>query len=148
MFLDEEVAAVGMNEQDCRKEQVSYMMARYGYEFVSRAVAMGDIKGFIKIIVTNDREKRVLGVRAVGAHASSVVELASLAIHNHQSAYELAELMTAYPAITQGFQECLRVLVNRSIMKPGVFPQVRLWRREPGNFQRGRAYAVQPGSRR
>lgn len=146
MFLDEEVAAVGMNEQDCRKQQVSYMMARYGYEFVSRAVAMGDIKGFIKIIVTNDREKRVLGVRAVGAHASSVVELASLAIHNHQSAYELAELMTAYPAITQGFQECLRMLLGRSVLKPNVFPQLIMRTWTPPNFERGRFYQAKPDS--
>lgn len=140
MFLDEEVAAVGLNEQQCQKQNISYMMARYGYEFVSRAVAMGDTKGFIKIIVTNDRQKRVLGVRAVGPHASSIVELASLAIHNHESAYELAELMTAYPAITQGFQECLRMLLGRSILKPNVFPQLILKTWVPPHFERGRSY--------
>ena len=148
MFLDQEVAAVGLSETDCKKQNIAYMAARYGYDFVTRAVCMGAADGFVKIIVTNDRQKTVLGVRAVGAHASSIVELASLAIHNQQSVYDMGELLPAYPAMTQGFQECLRVLVNRSIMKPGVFPQVRLWRWEPGNFQRGRAYAVQPGSRR
>ena len=145
MFLDEEVAAVGLNEQQCRQQQVSYMMARYGYEFVGRAVAMGETQGFIKIIVTNDREKRVLGVRAVGPHASSVVELASLAIHNKASAYELAELMTAYPAVTQGFQECLRMLLGRSILKPNVFPQLILKTWEPSDFERGRSYRKSAG---
>jgi dihydrolipoamide dehydrogenase len=148
MFLDEEVAAVGLNEQQCQKENISYMMARYGYEFVSRAVAMGDTKGFIKIIVTNDRQKRVLGVRAVGPHASSVVELASLAIHNQESAYELAELMTAYPAITQGFQECLRMLLGRSILKPNVFPQLVLKTWIPPNFERGRSYQREVGKQK
>eukprot|EP00758_Cryptobia_borreli_P003256 Tbor_TRINITY_DN3640_c0_g1::TRINITY_DN3640_c0_g1_i2::g.307::m.307/K00382/DLD, lpd, pdhD; dihydrolipoamide dehydrogenase len=140
IFLDEEVAAVGLNEQQCRNQNVSYLMARYGYEFVSRAVAMGDIKGFVKIIVTNDKEKRVLGVRAVGQHASSVVELASTAIHNKQSAYDLSELMTAYPAITQGFQECLRMLLGRSVLKPNVFPQLVLGSWSPADSSRGRFY--------
>ena len=148
MFLDEEVAAVGLNEQECVKMNISYMMAKYGYEFVSRAVAMGDTKGFIKIIVTNDRQKRVLGVRAVGPHASSIVELASLAIHNNQSAYELAELMTAYPAITQGFQECLRMLLGRSILKPNVFPQLILKTWSPPDFDRGRSYQEQMSKQR
>jgi hypothetical protein len=40
------------------------------------------------------------------------------------------------------------VLVNRSILKPNVFPQVRLWRWSPGGFDRGRAYANQSRSRR
>lgn len=57
-------------------------MARYGYEFVGRALASGNTRGFVKIIVTNDQKKQVLGVRAIGPHASSVIELASLAIHN------------------------------------------------------------------
>lgn len=148
MFLDEEVAAVGLNEQQCQRQNISYMMARYGYEFVSRAVAMGDTKGFIKIIVTNDRQKRVLGVRAVGPHASSIVELASLAIHNHESAYELAELMTAYPAITQGFQECLRMLLGRSILKPNVFPQLILKTWVPPDFERGRSHQASVGKAR
>lgn len=139
MFLDEEVAAVGLNEQQCQKQNISYMVAKYGYEFVSRAVAMGDTKGFIKILVTNDRQKQVLGVRAVGPHASSIVELASLAIHDQESAYELSELMTAYPAITQGFQECLRMLLGRSILKPNVFPQLILKTWTPPNYERGRA---------
>jgi dihydrolipoamide dehydrogenase len=148
MFLDQEVASVGLSEKYCKENNIAYIAARYGYDFVTRAVCMGAAEGFVKIIVTNDREKTVLGVRAVGAHASSIVELASLAIHNQQSVYDMGELLPAYPAMTQGFQECLRVLVNRSILKPNVFPQVRLWRWSPGGFDRGRAYANQSRSRR
>lgn len=141
MFLDQEVAAVGLNEQTCRQRNIAYIAARYGYDVCSRAIAMGSPEGFVKIIVTNDRQKTVLGVRAVGAHASSIVELASLAIHNNQSVYDLGDMITAYPAMTQGFQECLRMLVDRSILKPNVFPQLRTWAWSPGNFSRGRAYA-------
>jgi dihydrolipoamide dehydrogenase len=138
MFLDEEVAAVGYNEKQLREKGSGYLVARYGYEFVSRAVAMGDTQGFVKIIVTNDNEKRVLGVRAIGPHASSVVELASLAIRNNQSAYDLAELMTAYPAITQGFQECVRMLLNRSILKPNTFPSLVMKEWHPMGLTNGR----------
>ncbi|KAG5490371.1 hypothetical protein JKF63_00491 [Porcisia hertigi] len=141
MFLDQEVAAVGLNEQECQKRSIGYKMARYSYEYVGRALAMGDTRGFIKLVVTNDKKMQVLGVRAVGPHASSIIELASLAIHNRESAYDLRNLHAAYPAITQGFQECLNMLLGSSILKPGVFPQlvVREW--NPPHFERGRAYA-------
>ncbi|TPP50714.1 pyridine nucleotide-disulfide oxidoreductase family protein [Leishmania donovani] len=33
MFLDQEVAAVGLNEQQCQKMSISYKMARYSYEY-------------------------------------------------------------------------------------------------------------------
>ncbi|KAK7200299.1 dihydrolipoamide dehydrogenase [Novymonas esmeraldas] len=141
MFLDQEVAAVGLNEQQCKKMSIGYKMARYSYEYVGRALAMGNTRGFIKLVVTNDKKMQVLGVRAVGPHASSIVELASLAIHNRESAYDLRDLHAAYPAITQGFQECLHMLLGSSTLKPGVFPQlvVREW--NPPSFERGRAYA-------
>lgn len=140
MFLDQEVASVGVNEQMCKKQNIAYKMAKYGYEFVSRAVAMGNTRGFVKLIVTNDRKMQVLGVRAVGPHASSIVELASLAIHKKESAYKLGELLTAYPAVTQGFQECLRMLLGTSILKPNVFPELVVTEWRPPGFERGRAH--------
>lgn len=141
MFLDQEVAAVGLNEQQCKKAKIAYKMARYSYEFVGRALAMGNTRGFIKLVVSNDKKMQVLGVRAVGPHASSIIELASLAIHNRESAYNLRNLHTAYPAITQGFQECLHMLLGSSILKPGVFPQLVIQEWNPPTFEHGRAYA-------
>eukprot|EP00672_Neobodo_designis_P020036 CAMPEP_0174830328 /NCGR_PEP_ID=MMETSP1114-20130205/2458_1 /TAXON_ID=312471 /ORGANISM="Neobodo designis, Strain CCAP 1951/1" /LENGTH=514 /DNA_ID=CAMNT_0016064121 /DNA_START=148 /DNA_END=1692 /DNA_ORIENTATION=+ len=143
-FLDQEVAAVGMNETECRQKNIAYIMARYSYQYVSRAVAMNRPKGFVKIIVTNDREKRMLGMRAVGPHASSIVELAALAIHNKQSAYELSDLLTAYPAVAQGFQECVRMLLGRSILKPSVATGNIVVEWSPEEFSRGRAYHHRP----
>jgi dihydrolipoamide dehydrogenase len=141
MFLDQEVAAVGLNEQQCKKAKIGYKMARYSYEYVGRALAMGNTSGFIKLVVTNDKKMQVLGVRAVGPHASSIIELASLAIHNKESAYNLRNLRTAYPAVTQGFQECLHMLLGSSILKPGVFPKLVIQEWSPANFEHGRAYA-------
>ncbi|RNF06991.1 putative dihydrolipoamide dehydrogenase [Trypanosoma rangeli] len=140
MFLDQEVAAVGLNEQQCRKQNIAYKMARYGYEFLARAVAMGNTSGFVKLIVTNDLEMKVLGVRAIGPHASSVIELASLAIHNKETLHSLGELRTAYPAVSQGFQECVNMLLGTSVLKPNVFPQLVLQEWSPFNFDHGRAY--------
>ncbi|RHW73620.1 dihydrolipoamide dehydrogenase [Trypanosoma brucei equiperdum] len=140
MFLDQEVAAVGRNEQQCRKEHIAYKVARYGYEFVGRALAMGNTSGFVKLIVTNDHKMQVLGVRAVGPHASSIIELASLAIHNRESIYNLSQLHTAYPAITQGFQECVNMLLGTSTLKPNVFPELIVNEWSPPNLDRGRAH--------
>lgn len=140
MFLDQEVAAVGLNESQCQAQNIAYKCARYGYEYVARALAMGNTRGFVKLIVTNDSKMQVLGVRAVGPHASSIIELASLAIHNKESAYNLSELRTAYPSVTQGFQECLHMLLGSSVFKPNVFPQLVVKEWNPPNFERGRAY--------
>ncbi|KAG8347151.1 Pyridine nucleotide disulfide oxidoreductase FAD binding domain [Trypanosoma vivax] len=126
LFLEEEVGCVGLNEMQCRAQGVGYIVARFNNSHLSRAIAMGDVQGFCKVIVTNDREKRLLGVRAVGAHAGSIVEVASLAIRQNDSAYSLLKLTAAYPAVVQGFVECIRMILGRSGMKPNTTPNATL----------------------
>ena len=130
-FFDQEVAAVGMNERKCRARGIRHIVATYGYEFVSRAIAIGNTRGFVKIITSDDDEKIVLGVRVVGPQAGTVVEMASRVVRQQQSVYSLLETQCAYPAVMQGFQQCALLCVGKSTLKPGVFPQLTLRRWPP-----------------
>lgn len=121
MFLDPEVAGVGLNEQQCRKQGIAYRMARIDYSCLARAIAMRRTKGFFKLLVTHDAEMRVLGMRAVGEHASSAIQAVALMIRLGTPIAELACLVHPHPSITEGVQECARMLLGRSIFKPSVF---------------------------
>ncbi|KAF8297858.1 hypothetical protein TcBrA4_0065580 [Trypanosoma cruzi] len=79
---------------------------------------MGNTTGFCKVIVTSDSEKRLLGVRAFGVHAGSIIEVASLSIRRLESAYELLKLTPSYPSAVQGLVECIRMILGRSALKP------------------------------
>jgi dihydrolipoamide dehydrogenase len=78
MFLDPTVAASGMNEQSLQRQKIPYRVARFAYPLVSRAVAKRTTNGFVKLIVSLDSQPRVLGIRALGTHASSIVDLGSM----------------------------------------------------------------------
>lgn len=121
MFLDPEVAGVGLNEQECRKRGIAYRMARVDYSCLARAIAMRRTQGFFKVIVTDDAEMRILGMRAVGEHASSAIEAVSLMIKLGIPVHELANLIHPHPSITEGVQECARLLLGQSLFKPEVF---------------------------
>ncbi len=121
MFLDPEVAGVGLNEQECRKRGIAYRMARIDYSCIARAIAMRRTKGCFKVLVTNDDDMRVIGMRAVGEHASSAIEAVALMMRLGTPIRELAELVHPHPSITEGVQECARMLLGRSIFKPDVF---------------------------
>lgn len=140
MFLAEEVAGVGLSENQCQQKQISYMVAKYGHDYCVRSIVRSDPVGFVKVIVSNDEKKTVLGVRAVGAHASSIIELASLAVHRKASAYELSELACAYPSQAVVFQEAVRMLIGRSVFKPEHHEGLSVNTWVPDNFVRGRAY--------
>ncbi len=121
MFLDPAVAGVGLNELQAQKKRIPYKVAVYDYSLVNRAIAMRATRGFIKLLATDDDDMRILGIRALGAHASTSIESVSLMIRQGRSLSDLAELLHPHPAITEGLQDCVRMLLGSSIMKPKVF---------------------------
>ena len=121
MFLNPEVAAVGMNEQELTAKNIPHKVVKLDYSINARAIAMRKTKGFFKIIVTNDNGMRILGMRVVGEHASSAIQGVAYLIHTNQGIRELAEMMHPHPSIIEGIQECLRMLLNKSIYKPYIF---------------------------
>ncbi len=121
MFLNPEVAAVGMNEQECVAKGIPHKVVKLDFNTNARAITMRKTTGFFKIIVTNNDDMRILGMRAVGEHASSAIQAVAYLIHTNQGIKELADMMHPHPSIIEGIQECLRMLLNKSIYKPYVF---------------------------
>lgn len=121
MFLDPEVAAVGMNELQCAEKKLSIKVVKIDYSCIARAIAMRKTEGFFKIIVTNDDEMKVLGMRAIGEHASSAIQAVALLIKMNKGIEELAEMVHPHPSIIEGIQECVRMLLNKSVFKSSIF---------------------------
>ena len=121
MFLDPEVAGVGMSEQECRAKNIAIKVVKIDYSCIARAIAMRKTQGFFKIIVSNDKEMKILGMRAVGEHASSAIQAVALLIKMNMGIGVLAELVHPHPSIIEGIQECVRMLMNKSIFKSSVF---------------------------
>lgn len=121
MFLDPEVAAVGINEKHCLKHNIPVKIVKLDYSVITRAIAMRKTEGFFKIIVTNDDEMKILGMRVIGEHASTAIQGVALLIKTGRGIAELSELIHPHPSIVEGVQECVRMLLNRSIFKSSVF---------------------------
>ena len=121
MFLDPEVAAVGMNEKQCLENNIPVKVVKVDYSCIARAIAMRKTEGFFKIIVTNDDEMKILGMRAIGEHASSAIQAVALLIKMDKGIEELAELIHPHPSIIEGIQECVRMLLNKSVFKSSIF---------------------------
>lgn len=121
MFLHPEVAAVGLNEQQCIEKNIPIKVVKIHYSCLSRAIAMRKTQGFFKIIVTNDQEMKILGMRAIGEHASSAIQGVGLLIKMNEGIEHLAELVHPHPSIIEGIQECVRMLLNKSVFKSSVF---------------------------
>jgi len=121
MFVQPEVAGVGMNEKRALQNKISYKVVKIRYDMIPRAIAMRNNDGFFKILVTNDNEMKILGMRAVGVHASSAIQAVALLISMDKGVEELADMVHPHPSIIEGIQECIRMLLGKSVLKPEFF---------------------------
>ncbi|WP_372998679.1 NAD(P)/FAD-dependent oxidoreductase [Sulfurimonas sp.] len=123
MFFNPEISAVGLNEKECQKAEIPYKVVFYKHALVSRAIAMRDTDGFFKMIVTDEENPKVLGMRAAGPQsAASIMYIATLMDHNVRLG-DIMKTVHPHPSMTEGIQECIRTLLGKSIFKPEAFPQ-------------------------
>ncbi|MGD8368047.1 MAG: NAD(P)/FAD-dependent oxidoreductase [Desulfobacterales bacterium] len=130
MFFRPAVAAVGLNEKGCRRKNIPYRVASYGNALVSRAIAMRATDGFSKIIVSDDDQQRLLGMRAAGPMASNNIMTIALLMDHSPGLADALKTVHPHPTMSEGIQECLRVLLDKSIFKERAFPElvkVRSW---------------------
>lgn len=123
MFFNPEISAVGLNEKECQKVELAYKVVFYKHALVSRAIAMRDTEGFFKMIVTDEENPKVLGMRAAGPQsAASIMYIATLMDHNVRLG-DIMKTVHPHPSMTEGIQECIRTLLGKSVFKPEAFPQ-------------------------
>jgi dihydrolipoamide dehydrogenase len=133
MFFNPEVAAVGLNEMQCQANHIPYQVAYYSNALLNRAIAMRRTDGFVKILVSDDGQDRILGMRAAGPQASNTIMVIAHLMDQDKGVADIMKSIHPHPSITEGIQECLRLLANKSIFKPEVFPQymkIRKWKPE------------------
>ncbi len=118
MFLHPEVAGVGLNENQAKEKGIEFKVVTLDYSCIPRAIAKRNTQGFIKLLVTNDDDMKILGMRVVGNHASSAIQAVALLISMDKGIEELAECVHPHPSITEGIQECVRMLLGKSMFKP------------------------------
>lgn len=118
MFLSPEVAGVGLNEVSAREKGIDYKVVTLDYSCIPRAIAKRNTQGFIKLLVTNDAEMKILGLKIIGNQASSAMQSVALLISMGKGIEELAECVHPHPSITEGIQECVRMLLGKSLFKP------------------------------
>jgi dihydrolipoamide dehydrogenase len=118
MFLNPEVAGVGLNEVSAREKGIDYRVVTLDYSCIPRAIAKRNTQGFIKLLVSNDDQMKILGLKIIGDQASSAMQAVALLISMDKGIEELAECVHPHPSITEGIQECVRTLLGKGLFKP------------------------------
>ena len=93
--------------------------------------------GFVKIIVSHDEDGMILGMRASGPQSSTTIMSVALLMDQEKGLKDVFKSIHPHPTMSEGIQECLRLLLNKSIYKSEAFPKhikIRSWHPEKGCF--------------
>jgi len=100
IFVDPELARVGLNEQAAQAQGVPYELTRFELADLDRAIADGAIEGFVKVLTVPGRD-RILGVTIVGAQAGELLAEYVLAMTHGIGLNQILGTVHGYPTLAE-----------------------------------------------
>src|SRR6201996_3248828 len=91
-----EVAAVGQTEEQLKAAGVKYKTGSFPFRASGRAVASGDMDGFVKVLA-DAKTDEILGVHMIGPRAADMIAEGVVAMEYRASAEDITRMSHAHP---------------------------------------------------
>ncbi len=114
VFTLPEIGHVGMTEKEATDEGYEVKIGRFPYAANGKALGLRETDGFVKIVSDSDSGD-ILGVHIVGAHASTLIHEAAVAIRTGATAMEIAGTVHAHPTLSEMVMESAEAAYDRAI---------------------------------
>ena len=114
IYTSPEVAYVGKSEEELKKKNISYKVGKFPFMANSRAKAIDQPEGFVKILADYNTD-RVLGVHIIGPHAGEMIAEMSVAMEFGASSEDIARTCHAHPTFSEAIKEAALSVDKRQI---------------------------------
>jgi dihydrolipoamide dehydrogenase len=109
-----EVAAVGQIEEELKAASTEYKVGKFPFTANSRARAMGDTDGFVKIL-SDKTTDRLLGAHIIGPDAGTLIAELATAMEFGASAEDVARVCHAHPTLSEAVKEAALAADGRAL---------------------------------
>ena len=114
IYTAPEIAWVGKTEQQLKAEGVDYRAGSFPFTANGRARAMGDTRGFVKILADRKTD-RILGMHVIGPMASELISEGVVAMEFGASSEDLARICHAHPSLSEVTKEAALAVDGRTL---------------------------------
>jgi dihydrolipoamide dehydrogenase len=114
IYTHPEVAMVGYTEEKCKEEGIAYNKGKFPFTANSRAKAVGDTDGFVKILADKKTDK-VLGVHIIGPQAGTIIAEAVIAMEYGASSEDIARTCHSHPDLNEAVKEAALAVAGRAL---------------------------------
>lgn len=104
IYTHPEVAYVGKNEGQLKKDGVKYKVGKFPFLANSRAKITGDTEGMVKILV--DEKDTILGAHIIGPSAGELIQQIINVMAYRGSSEDIARISHGHPGVSEAVKEC------------------------------------------
>ena len=114
IYTSPEVASIGKTEEQLKELKIKYKIGKFSFMANSRAKAIDDTEGFVKILADQKTDK-VLGAHLIGAHAGELIAEIGVAMEFGASSEDIARTCHAHPTFSEAVKEAALSVDKRAI---------------------------------
>ena len=114
IYTTPEVASIGKTEEQLKEKNINYKIGKFSFMANSRAKAIDDTEGFVKILA-DEKTDKVLGAHLIGPHAGELIAEIGVAMEFGASSEDIARTCHAHPTFSEAVKEAALSVDKRAI---------------------------------
>ncbi len=114
IYTTPEVASIGKTEEQLNDLKIKYKIGKFSFMANSRAKAINDTEGFVKILA-DEKTDKVLGAHLIGPHAGELIAEIGIAMEFGASSEDIARTCHAHPTFSEAVKEAALSVDKRAI---------------------------------
>ena len=114
VYTKPEVASIGKTEEQLKEKKIKYRVGKFSFMANSRAKAIDDVEGFVKILA-DEKTDKVLGAHLIGPHAGELIAEIGIAMEFGASSEDIARTCHAHPTFSEAVKEAALSVDKRAI---------------------------------
>ncbi len=114
IYTTPEVASIGKTEEQLKEKNINYKIGKFSFMANSRAKAIDDAEGFVKILADKKTDK-VLGAHLIGPHVGELIAEIGVAMEFGASSEDIARTCHAHPTFSEAVKEAALSVDKRAI---------------------------------
>ncbi len=114
IYTTPEVASIGKTEEQLKELNIKYKIGKFSFMANSRAKAIDDTEGFVKILA-DEKTDKVLGAHLIGPHAGELIAEIGVAMEFGASSEDIARTCHAHPTFSEAVKEAALSVDKRAI---------------------------------
>jgi len=104
IFTAPEIASVGISEDQCKAQNIDYVLSRANFAANGKAMTMNETKGYVKLL-KDAKTGKIIGGSVIGVDASTLISTLTVAVQNGFTEENLTKPIFAHPTVGETIYE-------------------------------------------